>query len=110
MRESDEFYACIRKYGVTVLSIPPSFFQLWVQFYGTNYSPPEVLRLIILGGDALTRKPLMAWKALQNVTARLINAYVSSLACLLRRLTNQSGFYAYHFFSACYFIWEVARV
>lgn len=82
MRESDEFYACIQKYGVTVLSIPPAFFKLWVQFYGANYSPPEALRLIILGGDALTREPLMEWKALPNVTARLINAYVSSPTCL----------------------------
>ena len=45
------------KHGVTALSIPPAFFQLYVQIYGTNYPHPEALWLIILGGDALTRKP-----------------------------------------------------
>lgn len=64
------------KHGVTVLSIPPTFFQLYVQIYGTNYPHPEALWLIILGGDALTRKPIMAWETLlPRVTARLITTY-----------------------------------
>ena len=47
----NSMYALLKD-GVTVLSIPPAFFQLQIRFYGASYPPPEALRLIILGGDA----------------------------------------------------------
>ena len=76
MRGSDELYACIQKAWRDGLKhssciLPAICSDLW-----TNYPHPEALWLIILGGDALTREPIMAWEALlPRVTARLITAY-----------------------------------
>jgi amino acid adenylation domain-containing protein len=73
--EPAEFDADIRRYGVTVVGIPPAFFQQWVRMYSADSPPPQTLQLIVVGGDVLAREPVLAWQALPHAAARLVNAY-----------------------------------
>ncbi len=85
LRDPTELDTSIRVHGVTVLGLPPAFFQLWIRLYGASNPPPETLRLIIQGGDVLSRQAVMAWRALPNSTARLINSYgptETTIACM----------------------------
>ena len=63
----------LQKHEVTVLNLPPAFFQLWsLSCEGTL---PDMLRLIILGGDVLTPESLKIRSCWQKPWPRLLNAY-----------------------------------
>jgi amino acid adenylation domain-containing protein len=72
-----EFNQQVAECGLTVMNIPPAYWQQWVQEWKQNerLAVPEQLRLVIVGGDALKPETLREWQQTPLSRARLLNAY-----------------------------------
>ena len=72
-----EFNEQLVREGLTIINIPPAYWQQWVQEWarGTRLSAPTQLRLVIVGGDALQPEMLRQWQQTPMRRARLLNAY-----------------------------------
>jgi len=67
--------------GVTVLDLPTRFWQLWAE----DSAPiPEGVRLVILGGEKVTRAQLAAWSQRPEAARiRLVNTYGPTEATII---------------------------
>ena len=70
---TEELDLCLHRHGVTVLNLPPAFFRLWAVTNGPRINPR--LRLIILGGEALTPEVLSGRANWPRPGPRIFNAY-----------------------------------
>ncbi|HWQ34985.1 MAG TPA: amino acid adenylation domain-containing protein [Blastocatellia bacterium] len=72
-----EFNQLVAERGLTVVNIPPAWWQQWIQEWRQNarLAVPEQLRLVIVGGDALKPETLREWQQTPLKNARLLNAY-----------------------------------
>ena len=81
LRESDvwdarELHGQVLARGLTIVNLPPAYWQMWVQEMGTSGAQvPESLRLVIVGGDVLPVEGLRAWREIASPRVRLLNAY-----------------------------------
>ncbi len=76
-RSPDAFYALVRQEAVTVLNQTPSAFAQFVHADTATSAPPALsLRVIILGGEALSPLTLMPWFARHgDRSPQVINMY-----------------------------------
>ncbi len=72
-----EFSEKIDRLGLTVVNVPPAYWQQWVQAGSRLPEAPanSRLRLVIIGGDVLDPDILRLWERSPYASARLINAY-----------------------------------
>jgi amino acid adenylation domain-containing protein len=72
-----ELNKAIVKHRLTVVNLTPAFWQQWVQEIQTD--PLVVrgtrLRLVIVGGEAMTQEALRSWRKTPLAKQRLLNAY-----------------------------------
>jgi amino acid adenylation domain-containing protein len=63
--------------GVTVMNLPPAYWQQWVQEWakGAQLSAPTRLRMVMAGGDALSPETLRQWQQTPMINVRLLNVY-----------------------------------
>lgn len=66
--------ACLRDEGITVANLPTAFWQSWVSGLSDRENLPD-LRLLMVGGEALLREPVLAWKQGPLSHVPLINVY-----------------------------------
>jgi amino acid adenylation domain-containing protein len=71
--EPAEFWASCGKHAISVVSLPTQFWLTLVQPNDTAI--PACLRLIIIGGDAVTEAGLKAWLSRDGYRPRLFNTY-----------------------------------
>jgi amino acid adenylation domain-containing protein len=72
-----EFSSQIARREITVVNVPPAYWQEWVLAEARSKTPipnPQ-LRLVILGGDIVHPRSLALWQQTGLARARLINAY-----------------------------------
>ena len=72
-----EFHRKIIELGLTVVNVPPAYWQRWVEEVAASPSlgRPASLRLVIVGGDAMTPETLRLWAGSPLAGIRLLNAY-----------------------------------
>ena len=63
----------IIEYGLTVVNLPPQFFNLWLESLHADVL--KTLKLVIVGGDTLSVEVLKKWIAITDSKVRLLNAY-----------------------------------
>src|SRR5215469_15199330 len=63
--------------GLTVADLPTAYWDRWVQEYaaGRERTAPPSLRLVIVGGEAVTASSVRRWKASPLRHIRLVNGY-----------------------------------
>jgi amino acid adenylation domain-containing protein len=63
--------------GLTIVNLPPAYWHQWIQEWANGKEPPapEQLRLVIVGGDAISSESLNVWQQLPLSSVRLLNAY-----------------------------------
>src|SRR5262249_2728831 len=62
--------------GLTVADLPTAYWDRWVQEYAGSERPaPPSLRLVIVGGEAVTPGSVRRWKASPLSHIRLVNGY-----------------------------------
>jgi amino acid adenylation domain-containing protein/non-ribosomal peptide synthase protein (TIGR01720 family) len=62
--------------GLTVADLPTAYWDRWVQEYaGREQTVPPRLRLVIVGGEAVTADSVRRWKASPLRHIRLVNGY-----------------------------------
>lgn len=73
----EEFPRVVRDAGLTVINLPPAYWNQIIRTWATEESQvlAAALRLIIVGGDALTSETLELWRQSPVRHARLLNAY-----------------------------------
>ncbi|MCS6844432.1 MAG: non-ribosomal peptide synthetase [Caldilineales bacterium] len=75
---ADRFPSVAARHGLTVINLPPAYWNQVVQALDTAPHAAEAaktLRLIIVGGDALTPESLRLWQRSPWRQIRLLNAY-----------------------------------
>ena len=72
-----EFNEQLVREGLTIINLPPAYWQQWVQEWADNprLTAPTQLRLAIVGGDALQPEMLRQWQQTPMRRVRLLNAY-----------------------------------
>ena len=71
-----EFFERVGYYGITIADIPPSYLhEILLHSTPKGENSPSTLRLIISGGEALTRDTVDLWKQSSMENGRLVNAY-----------------------------------
>ncbi|CAG0937556.1 partial fengycin family lipopeptide synthetase D, partial [Thermoflexales bacterium] len=82
LREADlwspaDFYGKAWELGLTVINLPPAYWQLVLQkcsdFVGPKHS--SLIRLVIIGGDVLPVESLALWEQTRLKDVTLLNAY-----------------------------------
>ena len=73
LHSPEKLDACLRKQGVTVMHLTPSFFSLWSLSCQGNLAPS--LRLINSGGDVLPPGSLKVCESWYRPGLRLVNSY-----------------------------------
>lgn len=84
-----EFHRKIVDNGLTVVNVPPAYWQRWVEELAgsPDLKRPESLRLVIVGGDVMTPELLRIWAQSPLSGVRLLNAYgptettITALTC-----------------------------
>ncbi|MDR0809181.1 MAG: amino acid adenylation domain-containing protein, partial [Gemmobacter sp.] len=68
-----EFDALLDRHAITVADLPTQFWQHWAQ---ASTGMPHSLRLVVLGGEALTARQVNDWSARPDTAGiRLLNTY-----------------------------------
>jgi len=72
-----EFYRRVKRDGVTVINVPPAYWNLLAQenSLAAELGLDEHLRLVIIGGDAMPVSTLQQWQRSKLGALRLLNAY-----------------------------------
>jgi amino acid adenylation domain-containing protein len=72
-----DFNQKIAEHKLTVVNVPPAYWQQWTRETVNTISPPanEQLRLVIIGGDTMLTETLRQWHKTPMNRARLLNAY-----------------------------------
>jgi amino acid adenylation domain-containing protein/non-ribosomal peptide synthase protein (TIGR01720 family) len=75
--EASEFQEQIDKYGITVINLPPAYWQQLIWQWGncTQLAAKDNLRLVIIGGDTMPPEALKFWQKTSLASTRLLNAY-----------------------------------
>ena len=75
--DSRELLTQIANLHLTIVNFPPSYWHLLAQEWADTVEtfPPEDLRLVIVGGDAITMPYLRLWWQTPMRNVRLLNAY-----------------------------------
>ncbi|MEI6147969.1 MAG: amino acid adenylation domain-containing protein, partial [bacterium] len=73
-----------REYGLTVVHLPPVYFQQWVESFDEQRAPApdDSLRLVIVGGDVMPVTTVRRWQHRAPPGIRLINRYGPTEATL----------------------------
>jgi arthrofactin-type cyclic lipopeptide synthetase C len=73
----DEFQKKISEFGLTVINLPPAYWQKLTEEWASAVKPfsAHSLRLVIIGGDAMSVQTLRLWQQTPFNSARLLNAY-----------------------------------
>jgi arthrofactin-type cyclic lipopeptide synthetase C len=73
----DEFQKKISEFGLTVINLPPAYWQKLTEEWAGAVEPISAhsLRLVIIGGDAMSVQTLRLWQQTPFNSARLLNAY-----------------------------------
>ena len=74
---AQDLHKKIAKFGITVMNLPPAY---WQQFVQECFKAPELffnnqLKLVIVGGDVMLPEALNLWQQLPTNSVRLLNAY-----------------------------------
>jgi amino acid adenylation domain-containing protein len=83
LREGDalaaaDFHRMVVERELSVVNIPPAYWHSWAQWAAesaTEDEPTPHLRLVIVGGDAMSAETLSLWRRTPMRGARLLNAY-----------------------------------
>lgn len=70
-----DFSRVIRDEHLSVINLPPAYWQQWVDSLGDSPPPANHLRLVIIGGDVLPAAAIHRWQQTPLAAARLLNAY-----------------------------------
>jgi amino acid adenylation domain-containing protein len=72
-----EFYQEVSERGVTVINVSPSYWNLLTQesATATKFGLDKQLKLVIVGGDAMSSEATRQWRQTDMGAARLLNAY-----------------------------------
>ena len=75
--DANQFKENIEKYSITVVNLPPAYWQQLVQQWLNcpQLAPKDKPRLIIIGGDAMPPETVQFWQKTSLASARLLNAY-----------------------------------
>ena len=65
----------IAELGLTVLNLPTAVWHHWVHDVGALTAAPELLRLIIIGGEEVLAEPARQWLRTPMKPVRLLNGY-----------------------------------
>lgn len=77
-RPAADFHRMVAEQELSVVNIPPAYWHSWAQWaaeVGQEAGPTPHLRLVIVGGDAMSPETLSLWRGFQMNGARLLNAY-----------------------------------
>jgi len=83
-----------RRWGVTAWSPPTAFWHAVVDEIGAGAEIPSTLRLVVLGGEAVSPAHLAVWRARVGSGVRLINTYgptETTVAATLRDLRDPTA-------------------
>jgi len=72
-----EFYQEVGERGVTVINVSPSYWNLLTQesVAATKFGLDKQLKLVIVGGDAMSSEATRRWRQTNMGAVRLLNAY-----------------------------------
>jgi len=72
-----EFSQNIVKHEMTVVDLPPAYWQQWLQEYAhlPEFALNNPLKLVVVGGDVMSPEMLYLWQQTQMNSIRFINAY-----------------------------------
>ena len=72
-----EFNQFVSQQQLTVVNVPPAYWQQWLQVWSQpdGLAPNLQLRLVIIGGDVVLPDQLRAWRQTPLGKARFLNAY-----------------------------------
>ena len=72
-----EFQRKLAELGLTVINLPPAYWRQLAEGWANFVEPISVhqLRLVIIGGDAMTAQTLQLWRQTPLNSVRLLNAY-----------------------------------
>ena len=72
-----EFQRKLAELGLTVINLPPAYWRQLAEGWANSVEPISVhqLRLVIIGGDAMTAQTLQLWRQTPLNSVRLLNAY-----------------------------------
>ena len=75
--EPAQLSKAITEHGLTVVGLPPAYWQQWVESLDRCMVAKMLgsLRLVVLGGDAVPIVPVARWQEVAGATVRLVNAY-----------------------------------
>ncbi|MBV9788343.1 MAG: amino acid adenylation domain-containing protein, partial [Chloroflexi bacterium] len=71
----EAFTEIIAQAELTVVHLPPVYYRAWVQTFSEATTVPPALRLVTVGGEALTPEVVQIWQQSAFGKLRLINAY-----------------------------------
>ncbi|HEX2092474.1 MAG TPA: amino acid adenylation domain-containing protein, partial [Longimicrobiaceae bacterium] len=82
-----EFDALVRREGITVLNLPPDFWQAWLNWMEeTGVDAPPGVRLLVVGSAAVPAQAMARWRRLAGGEMRVCNAYGVSEATITSTL------------------------
>jgi amino acid adenylation domain-containing protein len=70
-----EFNEFVLEQRLTVVNVPPAYWQQWAQAAAEAQTPNPYLRLVILGGDVVLPETVRLWQTTPLRATRLLNAY-----------------------------------
>lgn len=82
----------VKEEGITLIHCTPHIFYPLIEGGGEEYLSLQSLRLVILGGDALSASALKRWAQSENCNAQIVNAYGT------RQCGGIASFYPLHNF------------
>jgi amino acid adenylation domain-containing protein len=86
-----ELFAAVQRFGVTVINVPPAYFAQLTEDEETRAPIPPSLRLVIVGGDAMSPEVVRRWCRSLPRPVELLNAYGPTEAVITATLFQISG-------------------
>lgn len=86
------FLESSQAWGITVWNLPTAFWHfLATEFARLNLNPPDVLRLVIIGGEKALATRLDLWKQQAHNRLRVVNTYGPTEATVVTTLCDIAG-------------------
>jgi nonribosomal peptide synthetase protein VioO len=86
------FLRAVRRQAVTVLDLPSAYWhELVLHLVSTGEPLPERLRLVIIGGEAVSPARLADWRRLDTGRIRLLNTYGCTETTLITHAVDLHG-------------------
>jgi amino acid adenylation domain-containing protein len=70
-----EFLRYCKQWQITILDLPTAYWHELVASFGPDLDFPETIRLVVIGGERVIGRALIAWKNRVAPRVRLINTY-----------------------------------